>query len=348
MVTTPILSYSKGPRRRISAPTAITSRKFSGHCIDPSPSIWFDRMSSQNSDHSIATPSSFKNRTVIVSGGTGKLGRVICQALAVASANVVINDINVTAVNELVSELTAAKRDVVGTTLSAATSASQIVALALEKYGRIDAIITPTLGAIPWKPLENLTDDDFRAAFEANVLAPISLIKAAWPHFKEQNFGRVVNFTSDSLLGFPTASTYTLSKGALFGVNKTLAIEGASHNIKVNCVSPIAYVPSMERHIMRFSEEIQEAFKTQYLPEANVPVILALCTEQCEATGQVFNTAGWAAGRNVWGCKAGVKEMRTVEQALEGLKEITGATDEVFEPQTMVDFTEWQSKYVLG
>ena len=289
---------------------------------------------------------SFANRTIIVSGATGKLGRCISTSLASAGANVVLNDIN-PEVHELAASLVSEGHSAIPIELSA-TSGEKIVAQTLEMFGRIDVVINPVLRPIPWKPFAELSEDDFRNQFEANVLGPISTTKAAWPHFQAQKSGRVVNFTSDSMLGIPTGSTYTLTKGALFGVNKTLAMEGAAHNIKVNCVSPIAYRPSMERHITRFSEDVQHAFKTLYKPEANVPMVLALASEECQATGEVFNTAGWAAGRNIWGCKQGVNGLDTVEACLKAMEQIVGKGGEVFEPQTMVDFTEWQAKYVLG
>jgi NAD(P)-dependent dehydrogenase (short-subunit alcohol dehydrogenase family) len=296
----------------------------------------------------IAAPGSFAGKTIIVSGGVGKLGRAICTALAAAGANVVVNDVKEDAVNQLVSELKSSGYSSMGITLSA-TSGSEIVARTIKEFGRIDAVINPTLGPIPWKPFEDLTEDDFRRSFEANVLGPLSITRAAWPHFKAQKFGRVVNFTSDSMLGFPTASTYTSTKGALFGVNKTLAMEGAPHNIKVNCVSPIAYAPGMARHIERFSDDVQHAFRTLYTPEANVPMILALVSEKCEASGQIFNTSGWAVGRNVWGVIKGENEMRHVDECLEKIKSLCEkGKEKVFEPETMVDFTEFQAKYVLG
>lgn len=303
-------------------------------------------MSSQDSHPLIAAPGSFLGRTVIVSGSVGKLGRVISIALAAAGANVVLNDVKAEQLQEQAQSLTEQGFHPLVIPTSGADGTS-VVTQAIEHFGQIDAIIAPTLGPIPWQPLEDVTENDFRAAFEANVLAPLSLARAAWPYFKKQQYGRVVNFTSDSILGFPTASTYTFTKGALFGVNKTLAMEGAAYGIKVNCVSPIAYLPHMERHIQRFSDDVQHAFKDYYFPEANVPMILALASEGCTATGQVFHTAGWAVGRNVWGITKSKNELRTVGDCL---KEMEALVDnkEVFEPASMVDFTEFQAAYVLG
>ena len=304
-------------------------------------------MSTARDSPHAAAASSFANRTVIVSGGTGKLGCVISAALAQAGANVVVNDIKAEPTHALVQSLTDQGYGALAV-IASATDGDSIVEQTIRRFGRIDAVINPTLGAIPWRPLEELSDDDFRAAFEANTLGPLSLTRAAWPHFKAQKYGRVVNFTSDSILGFPTASTYTMTKGALFGVNKTLALEGAAHGIKVNCVSPIAYHPNMERHIQHFSDDVQEAFKELYVPEANVPMVLALASQGCTASGEVFNTAGWAAGRYVWGVERGKSRLATVNDCLDAMDEITRKGKEVFEPETMVDFTEFQAAYVLG
>lgn len=297
-----------------------------------------------------AAPGSFANRTVVVSGGTGKLGRVISTALAQAGANLVVNDIKADNLQTFVDSLTAQGHSVIAIPGSA-TNGDAIIAQTLLKFGRVDAVINATLGPIPWHPLQDLTNDDFRAAFEANTLGPLALTRAAWPHFIAQKYGRVVNFTSDSMLGLPTASAYTMTKGALFGVNKTLAAEGAGNGIKVNCVSPIAYHPNMDRHIRHLAPDIQTAFRELYVPEANVPMVLALASEGCTASGEVFNTAGWAAGRNVWCAQRGQNGLRTVQECLDKMGAITlreGGEGAVFEPSSTVDFTEFQVAYVLG
>ena len=165
----------------------------------------------------------FKDRIIIVAGAAGKLGRVICKALCDSGAHVVANDVNAETLTALVSSLESNGGSIISVALSAANG-EQIVSKTIEKFGAVHGIINATLGPIPWSPFQQTTDEGFRDAFESNFLGPISLIRAAWTHFAAQKSGRVVNFTSDSMLGFPTASTYTFSKGALFGVNKTLAM----------------------------------------------------------------------------------------------------------------------------
>jgi NAD(P)-dependent dehydrogenase (short-subunit alcohol dehydrogenase family) len=294
-----------------------------------------------------ARPDQFKDRVIIVSGAAGKLGRVTCKALCESGANVVVNDINAEAVSKLVASLESECGSALGIVLSA-TNGDQIVEETIQNFGAVHAVVNATLGSIPWTKFEETTDAAFRDAFESNVLGPFSIARAAWPHFKAQHFGRIVNFTSDSMLGFPTASSYTFTKGALLGVNKTLAMEGAAHNIKINCVSPIAFVPHMERHIQSFSKDVQEAFWMRYKPEGNVPMILALVSEECQASGEVFTTSGWAVGRCVLGYVEGENEMRTVDECLEKVGPLCEKGARVFEPTSQVDFTEWQARYVLG
>ena len=76
-------------------------------------------------------------------------------------------------------------------------------------------------------------------------------------------------------------------------------------------------------------------------------MVLAFASEGCTVSGEVFNTARWAAGRNVWGVQRGKNGLWTTEECLEKMGEITKRGREVFEPQSMVDLTEYQASYML-
>jgi hypothetical protein len=105
----------------------------------------------------------------------------------------------------------------------------------------------------------------------------------------------------------------------------------------------------MGGHIQNFSPPVQEAFRTRYKPEANVPMILALVSEDCKVSGEVFTTSGYAVGRCLLGYVEGERDMRNVDECLEKINMLCEkGTREMFEPTSMVDFTEWQAKYVLG
>jgi len=110
--------------------------------------------------------------------------------------------------------------------------------------------------------------------------------RAAWPYFREQNFGRVVMATSTSgLFGNFGQANYGAAKLGLVGLVNTLAIEGARNNILVNAVAPLAAT--------RMTEDIAPADFLATLPPTFVsPVVGYLLTEESTETGSVFVVGG--------------------------------------------------------
>ena len=113
-----------------------------------------------------------------------------------------------------------------------------------------------------------------------------NVIRAAWPHFREQSFGRVVVATSTSgLFGNFGQANYSAAKLGLVGLINTLAQEGAKYNIKANAVAPIAAT--------RMTEDIlpKEVFE-KLTPEYVAPVVAYLCTEEVPETASIFIVGG--------------------------------------------------------
>jgi NAD(P)-dependent dehydrogenase (short-subunit alcohol dehydrogenase family) len=113
-----------------------------------------------------------------------------------------------------------------------------------------------------------------------------NVIRAAWPHFREQSLGRVVVATSTSgLFGNFGQTNYGAAKLGLVGLINTLALEGAKYNIHANAVAPIA-ATRMTQDIL--PPEVLEKLK----PEFVAPVVAYLCTEESGDTGSVFVVGG--------------------------------------------------------
>ena len=99
-------------------------------------------------------------------------------------------------------------------------------------------IIVNNAGTFTYKPFEQQTDEEWMAQFQIHVLGAVRLTRAFWPKFVANKKGSIVNVSST--LGIrPTAGTgaYSAMKAAQVSWTQSLALEGAPHRIRVNCVA---------------------------------------------------------------------------------------------------------------
>ena len=131
-----------------------------------------------------------------------------------------------------------------------------------------------------------MTPEAWDAVVQVHLYGGYNVTRAAWPHFREQSFGRVVVATSTSgLFGNFGQANYGAAKLGLVGLINTLAQEGAKYNIKTNAVAPLAAT--------RMTEDIlpPEVLKS-LTPEYVAPVVAYLCTEEVPDTASVYIVGG--------------------------------------------------------
>jgi 3-hydroxybutyrate dehydrogenase len=115
---------------------------------------------------------------------------------------------------------------------------SDAVATAVERFGRLDAVI-PNAGFQHVAPIEEFSEDRWDALIALLLTSPFLLARYAWPHLRASGGGRFVAIASvHGLVASPYKAAYVSAKHGVLGLVKTLALEGAPHGISATAVCP--------------------------------------------------------------------------------------------------------------
>lgn len=245
----------------------------------------------------------FNDRVAVVTGAGGGLGRRHAQLLAERGAAVVVNDpggsVDGTggtpaAADGVVEEIRANGGEAVAEYSSVATpeGGAAIAQKALDEFGRLDIVIN-NAGILRDKAFHNLDVEQVSAVLDVHLRGSFYVTMAAWPHMREQGYGRVVMTSSASgILGNFGQANYGAAKMGLVGLVNVLKLEGAKYNINVNAIAPIA--------VTRMTEELLGAFgitSDQFGPELVSPAVAYLASEECELTGEIWSVGGGSVSR---------------------------------------------------
>ncbi|MEB0093801.1 SDR family oxidoreductase [Pseudomonas sp. CCI4.2] len=249
----------------------------------------------------MSEPVRFEEKVVIVTGAGGGLGRAHALLFAKHGARVVVNDLggsahgegaNASAADRVVAEI----REAGGTAIAnhdSVTDGDKIVQNALDAFGRIDVVVN-NAGILRDKTFAKMDDADWDLVYRVHVEGAYKVTHAAWPHMREQNYGRVIFTASTSgIYGNFGQSNYGMAKLGLYGLTRTLALEGRKNNILVNAIAPTGGT--------RMTEGLIPAAVFDMLkPELISPLVVFLGSEQCEETSGLFEVGGGWIGKTRW------------------------------------------------
>ena len=240
----------------------------------------------------------FKDKSVIITGGGGKIGRVYALAFAKEGAKVCLPDI--ASADHVVNAIT----DMGGRAISMPCdvtdekSVAAMVEETVKQFGSVDVLINNAAYFMTvWKgPFWEMAVDEFDKAMAVNVRGSWLCAKAVVPHMQKQKKGKIINISSNvALTGNPNYIHYVTSKGAIIAMTRAMARELGDYNMCVNTVSP-GFVITEGRQVDPEYEKIraqQRSIKRSQVEGDLMGTVLFLASPDSDfMTGQLLNVDG--------------------------------------------------------
>ncbi|KAI1006092.1 Peroxisomal hydratase-dehydrogenase-epimerase [Podosphaera aphanis] len=243
----------------------------------------------------------YDGQVVVITGAGGGLGKAYALFFGSKGANVLVNDLGVSfkgegtsskAADVVVDEIRASGGKAVAN-YDSVENGDKIIEQAIQSFGHIDILIN-NAGILRDVSFKNMTDKDWDLVIAVHVRGSYKCARAAWPYFKKQNSGRIINTASAAgLFGFYGQCNYSAAKLALVGFSETLAKEGEKYNIYCNVIAPIA--------ASRMTETVLPPdILANLKPEWVVPLVAVLVHKDCQENGAIFEVGGGHIAKLRW------------------------------------------------
>jgi NAD(P)-dependent dehydrogenase (short-subunit alcohol dehydrogenase family) len=194
--------------------------------------------------------SGLEGKSVIVTGGSGGIGREVCLAFAAAGSRVAVVDVDQGRVDELVATMEGGPHLAIAHDLRPVAGHPALIARVVEQFGRLDVLVQTAAVLIRRPSVFEVSEADWDIQHDVNLKASFFLCQAAARTMKDQGGGgRIINFTSQGWMsgGFGGSVAYAATKGGIVSMTRGLARSLAKDKITVNAVSPGAADTAMMR-----------------------------------------------------------------------------------------------------
>jgi len=185
----------------------------------------------------------FANQVAIVTGAASGFGEAIAKRLAAEGAKVALGDVDEAGGERVASEIESkgAEAIFVRTDVSRDAEVKALVDAAVARFGGLDVLVNNAGYSHRMMPMIQLPEAEWDRQFEVNVKSVYLGAKHAVPALVARGGGAIVNTASiGAVAPRPGLTAYNATKGAVVTLTRGLAMELASHKIRVNAVNPVA------------------------------------------------------------------------------------------------------------
>jgi NAD(P)-dependent dehydrogenase (short-subunit alcohol dehydrogenase family) len=246
-------------------------------------------------------------KVVLVTGGGNGIGRDCALIAAQQGAKVLVNDLggslaggdegSAGPAETVANEIRAAGGEAAHNSESVTSlkSVQGMVEQALDTFGALHAVINPA-GILRDGMFHKMSEQDWDRVIEVHMKGSFNVARATIEHFRDQNDGAYVFFTSTSgLLGNVGQTNYGAAKMGIAGLSRIIAMEGARNNVRANALAPVAWtrmtqsVPVKDEAAAARRAQMAQAIR----PDQPARLSVALVSEAAKhVSGQIFGASG--------------------------------------------------------
>ena len=248
-----------------------------------------------------------EGRVVLITGGGNGIGKECALVAGAAGAKVVVNDLgagvggkddgSAEPAQAVVDEIKQRGGEAVAN-FSSVTDRSGVASMieqAMDEFGGLHAVINPA-GILRDKMFHKMDDSDWDSVIDVHLNGTYNVARAAINHFRDQEDGSLVLFTSTSgLIGSIGQANYAAAKMGIVGLSRSIAIEGASKNVRSNVIAPTAWtrmistIPIKDEATAKRVERMKNGMRADQVAR----FCIALCADSAkDVSGQIFAVRG--------------------------------------------------------